>query len=499
MSRVLVTGATGYVGGRLVPRLAEAGYTVAAGSRSLAKLRSRTWANDERIELVQFDALKVDSLRRACQGCEVIFYLVHSMEPGNKHFAKTDRLAAANLAQVASETGVKRIIYLGGLGNDDKHLSEHLRSRSEVGCILKAGSVPVTVLQAGMIIGSGSASFEILRYLVERLPIMVTPKWVGTPSQPISIRNVLEYLIGCLRNDATTGKTFDIGGPRVLTYRALMELYAEESGLGKRLIIPVPVFTPRLSSYWIHFVTPVPASLARPLAEGLRNPVVCKENTITELIPQQLLDCREAIRLSIEKTEQQLIETRWSDAGMMPVESVVPGDPDWAGGTVYTDHREVIVKDSVEQIWQRINGLGGKVGWYYGNWLWRLRGAIDRVLGGVGLVRGRRDANFLRVGDVLDFWRIVEVEPMKRVLLFAEMKLPGKAWLEFRISETGEGLRKVEQIARFVPRGLFGLLYWFAVSPLHEYVFNGMLMSLATQVRHKKKGKRGLTAVTVHR
>ncbi len=486
-SRVLVTGATGYVGGRLVPRLAEDGYTVVAGGRSLAKLRGRSWANDDGIELMQFDALNAESLYRACQGCEVVYYLVHSMEPGNKHFAETDRIAAENLARVAAETGVKRIIYLGGLGDNDKDLSEHLRSRSEVGRILSAGAVPVTILRAGMIIGSGSASFEILRYLVERLPVMITPKWVATLSQPISIRNVLDYLIGSLGNEGTSGRTFDIGGPHVLTYRALMELYAEESGLGKRLIIPVPVFTPRLSSYWIHFVTPVPASLARPLAEGLRNPVVCKEDSITELIPQRLLDCREAIRLSIEKTEQQMIETRWTDAGAMPVESVIPGDPDWAGGTAYTDHREVVVNDSAEQIWQRINRLGGNVGWSYGNWLWRLRGAMDRLLGGVGLVRGRRDPNFLRVGDVLDFWRIVDVEPMKRVLLFAEMKLPGKAWLEFRITETGEGLRKVEQVARFVPRGLFGLLYWFAVSPLHDYIFNGMLLSLAGKDQRKRK------------
>lgn len=479
--RVLVTGATGYVGGRLVPRLAEAGYNVVAAGRSLPKLRARRWANDERVELLQLDVLDVNNLRQACQGCEVIYYLVHSMEPGNRNFAETDRIAAENVVQVAAETGVRRIIYLGGLGDDNVHLSKHLRSRAEVGKILSAGVVPVTVLRAGMIIGSGSASFEILRYLVERLPVMITPKWVVTPSQPISIRNVLEYLIGCLKNEDTSGRTFDIGGPEVLTYRTIMEIYAQEAGLGKRLIIPVPVFTPRLSSYWIHLVTPVPAALARPLAEGLRNPVVCKEDKITQLLPQHLLACREAIRLSIDKTEQQLIETRWTDAGSMPVESVIPGDPDWAGGTVYTDRREVVVDDSADQIWKRINCLGGKVGWYYGNWLWQLRGLMDRLVGGVGLVRGRRDGNVLHVGDALDFWRVVDVQPMKRVLLFAEMKLPGKAWLEFRVTDTADRRRKVEQIARFVPSGLFGLIYWFVVSPLHNYVFNGMLMSLASK------------------
>ena len=477
--RVLVTGATGYVGGRLVPRLIEEGFTVRAAGRSKAKLNGRKWAQAANVELTAFDVMDFAQTREACADCDVVFFLVHSMRKGVADFAKVDRRVAENMRRAAEAAGVKRIIYLGGLGEESDDLSHHLRSRAEVAAILNEGSVPVTTLRAGMIIGSGSASFEILRYLVQRLPIMVTPRWVSTPSQPIAIRDVIEYLVGCLKNDKTAGQTFDIGGPEILEYRELMQIFAEEAGLGRRIIVPVPVFTPRLSSYWIHLVTPVPASIARPLADGLRNPAVCRDNRIRDLIPQPLLTSREAIKRSIKKTEHQMIETHWTDAGAMPVESTIPGDPNWAGGTAYTDARSIKVASPPADIWQRIIRLGGTSGWYFGNWLWTLRGTMDRLVGGVGLTRGRRNADSIGIGDALDFWRVLDVQQNGRLLLYAEMKLPGKAWLEFRLIEEESGGTTVKQTAFFVPYGILGLLYWRLVAPLHDYVFDGMLRSIA--------------------
>ena len=319
---VLVTGATGYVGGRLVPRLLAAGYRVRALGRSVNKLRHRPWGNHPRIELAQGDVMDAESLRQAAQGCWAAFYLVHSMTAAAHDFAAADRQAASNMVQAAAEAGLDRIIYLGGLGGaDDPNLSEHLRSRFEVARILQSGPVPTTCLRAAMILGSGGAAFEILRYLVDRLPVMLTPRWVHTPVQPIAITNVLTYLIGCLSHDETRGQTFDIGGPEVVTYRQLMDIYAQEAHLARRLVIPLPVLTPRLSSYWIHLVTPVPASLAQPLAAGLANPVVCLDNRIREIIPQELLDCRTTIRLALQRIEQQRVETCWSDAGQL----IAPG------------------------------------------------------------------------------------------------------------------------------------------------------------------------------
>lgn len=480
IKKILVTGATGYIGGRLVPLLLENGYSVRAAGRSLDKLRTRPWANHPRIELVHADVLDLNSLEEACHGCDAAFYLVHSMNQQSTDFADTDRKAAENMRDAAASAKLERIIYLGGLGVHDDSLSKHLRSRHEVAEILSEGEVPATILRAGMIIGSGSASFEILRYLVERLPVMITPRWVQTPSQPIGVRNVLYYLLKSLEIDAMKGKSFDIGGPEVISYDCLMRLYAEEAGLGKRLVIPVPVFTPRLSSYWIHFVTPVPSFIARPLAEGLKNPVVCQEDEITRLIPQKLLSCREAVRYAIDRTQQELTDTHWTDAGLVPVEWANPGDAAWSGGTCYTDHRVIVVNEPASEVWSRITRLGGTFGWYHGNWLWHLRGLMDKMVGGVGLSRGRRSATNLSVGDALDFWRVLYLIPGKHLTLYAEMKLPGVATLEFKLTQQSENVTQLEQVARFKPRGLTGLLYWFMVSPLHEYVFNGMLLSLAS-------------------
>ena len=477
---VAVIGATGYIGARLVPKLAEAGWHVRAIGRNPEKLNGRSWSKVSGVETVCADVFDAASLQKAVQGCSAVFYLVHSMNPQTGDFAQADRTAASNMTIAAEKAGIKRIVYLAGLGDEIAGLSHHLQSRREVEDILNSGSVPVTVFRAAMIIGSGSASFEILRYLVERLPVMITPRWVSTQCQPIAVRNVLHYLVACLNVSETTGETFDIGTEEIVTYADLMRIYAEEAGLAKRWIIPVPVLTPKLSSYWIHLVTPLPAALAQPLAEGLRNPVLCRETKIRDFIPQKLLSCREAICFSLEKMRLQQVETSWMDAGeVAPVEWSTGEDPSWAGGTVFKDDCKMIVKGSAEQLWPAVIGIGGKTGWYYADWLWQLRGAFDRLIGGPGLGRGRRNPHLVQPGDALDFWRVLTVEENQRLKLVAEMILPGEAVLEVRLIESSEGTTEVHQCARFKPHGLSGLLYWYAVLPFHNLIFAGMMKGIA--------------------
>jgi uncharacterized protein YbjT (DUF2867 family) len=480
IQRILVTGATGYIGGRLVPRLLDKGYQVRAAARSVKKLQSRPWGRHPNLECVPMDVFKPESIQTAMQGCDVAYYLVHSMVPGQKNFEEADRKAAQNFTCAAELTGIKRIIHLSGLGEDTETLSKHLASRAEVAKIFRQCSIPSTIFRAAMIIGSGSASFEIMRYLVERLPVMLAPRWVNTPTQPISIRNVMTYLIECLEKPETFNQTFDIGGHDIVTYQKLMEICAEEEELPKRLIVSVPVFTPKLSSYWIHLVTPVGKALAQPLAEGLRNKTVCQEDSIQRIIPQELISCREAIRRALDLQKHHVVETRWTDAGELPpLETIYPGDPGWAGGTVLVDRRVLVVSANPADIWARIAGIGGDNGWYYGNFLWKLRGLMDAWIGGVGLRRGRRDPYQLQVGDALDFWRVLDVEIEQRLFLKAEMKLPGEAYLEFVLKTPKGGQVEIIQTATYVPKGLPGILYWYAVLPFHHFVFNGMLMGLA--------------------
>ena len=477
---IFVAGATGYIGARLVPRLLDAGYRVRALARAPEKLSNRPWAQHPNLDIVKGDVLDGASLKQALCQCSAAYYLVHSMTPGVSDFAATDRQAAQNMVEASAAEQLEQIIYLGGLGDEQGQLSHHLQSRTEVGSILRQGSVPVTTLRAAMIIGSGSASFEILRYLVDRLPVMITPRWVDTPCQPIGVRNVLHYLIGCIQEAETIGKTFDIGQAEVTNYRQLMEIYAEEAGLPCRWIIPVPVLTPRLSSYWIHLVTPVPASIARPLAEGLSNPVICHENRIVDLLPQELFDARKAIRLALDRLRQQQVETSWIDSGEVhPAEWSVPGDPSWAGGSFYDDSRRVVIDARAEEVWPAVRSIGGDVGYYYANWLWGIRGFLDRLSGGVGLCRGRRSSTELYPGDAIDFWRVISVQKDDYLLLSAEMKLPGEAVLSFQLKQTEAGSTELQQVARFLPRGLFGILYWYVVLPFHFYVFHGMLRGVA--------------------
>jgi uncharacterized protein YbjT (DUF2867 family) len=481
---VLVTGATGYVGGRLVPLLLKSGYRVRVMGRSLAKLGCRPWAAHPNTELVQADMMDPASTEKAASGCGAAFYLVHSMNARGRDFAEADRKASGNMVRAAAAAGLDRIIYLGGLGGDDPEASEHLRSRAEVAKILRSGPVPATFLRAAVILGSGSVSFEMMRYLVDRLPVMITPRWVHTPCQPIAVTNVLHYLKGCLENEETAGRTFDIGGPDIVTYGRLMRIYAEEAALPKRLIIPVPGLTPRLSSYWVHLVTPVPSSIATPLIKGLKNPVICRENSIRRIVPQKLISCREAIRLALQKIQQQAVETCWSDAGGLKVpEWINCGDTPYSGGTVFECGYRVILKAAPDDVWRPIQRIGGGTGWYYADLLWALRGAADRLMGGIGHSRGRRNPRAIYVGDALDFWRVLQVDAPRRLQLLAEIRLPGEAILDFQVHPLPDGKTELQQLARFLPRGLFGLLYWYALYPVHQWIYRGMLRRIAEKAK----------------
>jgi uncharacterized protein YbjT (DUF2867 family) len=469
---ILVTGASGYIGGRLVPRLLEQGFRVRCLARDPRKLSSRPWAECQGVEIVSGDLAEKDRLRGHLAGCAAAYFLVHSMIAKGSAYLEQDRLLAHNFAQAAAATGVERIIYLGGLGEMGDDLSKHLASRREVESVLASGGVPVTVLRAAMVIGSGSASFEILRYLVERLPIMVTPRWVSTECEPIAIENVLHYLVACLTTPETIGRTLDIGGGEVMTYRQIMQLAAEVLRVRRRIIIPVPVLTPRLSSLWIHLVTPLAKDIARPLAEGLRNRVVCRDDQAARLMPQRLLGVRESMQRAIAAIERNEVTTSWHDAGP------IPGDPDWAGGRVFVDQRSCSVRVDASATFATVARLGGETGYYAADWLWQIRGWMDRLVGGPGLRRGRRDPDHLAFGDALDFWRVTRVDPGRRLDLRAEMKLPGEALLRFEVKPADGGVGDrctLVQTARFKPRGLLGLAYWFAVWPLHGPVFHSMM------------------------
>jgi len=474
---VFLTGPTGYIGGRLAPRLLERGARLRCLTRSGQKLRSRPWAGDPRVEIVEADASDEQALTQAMRGCDAAYYLIHSMMAAGPEYREHDRRLAETFSRAAAGAIVKRIVYLGGLGETGEGLSEHLRSRREVERALRAGGTPVTTLRAAMIIGSGSASFEILRYLVERLPIMITPRWVSTECQPIAVRDVLGCLSAVLDNNDTSCQTLDIGGADVLTYRQIMRVMAEERGLRRRFVIPVPVLTPRLSSLWIHLVTPLSARIARPLAEGLKNRVVCETNAAPALLGRKPLTVREAIARALGKVRDSDIETVWSDAGVMP------GDPDWSGGTTFTDERTLDIDAAPERVFDAACRIGGGHGYYAADWLWRLRGMMDRLAGGPGLRRGRRDPGEVRYGESLDFWRVTAVEQGRLLELRAEMKLPGIATLSFLVEPINGERSRLTQTARFKPMGLLGIAYWYTVLPLHGMVFRGMLRGISRAAR----------------
>ncbi|GIL30937.1 NAD(P)-dependent oxidoreductase [Actinocatenispora comari] len=471
-------GASGYIGGRLVPDLLEAGHQVRVVARNPAKLGDRPWHDD--VEIVRGDVLDADSTEQAVDGQQVAYYLVHSLHSND--FAARDRQAAGNLSSAAESAGLRRIVYLGGLHPDTDELSPHLASRKEVGDIFLDGPTDAVVLQAAVILGSGSASFEMLRHLTERLPAMVTPQWVHNRIQPIAIRDVLRYLVAAASFPAGQNRTFDIGGPDVLTYVEMMRRYAVVAGLPRRIVLPVPVLTPWLSAQWVNLVTPVPGSIAVPLIASLVHEVICQEDDICELVPdppQGRLHFEQAVELALTRIGQYRVTTRWSDAGW-PHDPSQPSaaDPDWAGGTVYEDLRERHSTASPEQVWQVVEGIGGEHGWYSFPLAWVVRGWADRVSGGVGLRRGRRDPYRLHTGEALDWWRVEDIERGSRLLLRAEMRLPGRAWLELSVSPGVHGGTCYRQRAVFRPHGFAGHAYWKLIAPFHDVVFGGMAANI---------------------
>lgn len=481
---VAVTGVTGYVGGRLVPELLAAGYKVRAIARKPDRLRDRPWRSE--VEVAKADVSDLDEIRAALVGADVAYYLIHSLGTGHT-FEARDRQAALNFGQAAREAGVQRIVYLGGMYPKDEELSPHLRSRKEVGDILLACGVPTTVLQAAVILGSGSASFEMMRYLTERLPAMIAPKWINNRIQPILIVDVLRYLVRSAEMPPEVNRAFDIGGPDVLTYREMMQRYARVAKLPKRVIVSVPVLTPWLSSHWVSVVTPVPAGIAKPLVLSLVHEVFCSEHDIARYVPdppQGLIGFEEAVQMALRKINEAEVETRWSSASLRGAPSdPLPSDPDWAGGSLYVDDREQVVHAPAHAVWQVLTRIGGETGWHSWSLAWQVRGLLDRLFGGPGLRRGRRDAKRLVLDDAVDFWRVEEVTPHELLRLRAEMRLPGLAWLELSLrgdgaEEDGRPRTILRQRALFHPHGLAGQAYWWAVVPFHGVVFGQMLTNM---------------------
>ncbi len=478
--KILLTGATGYVGGRLLPLLEQSGHAIRCMSRRPESLQEIV---GEKTRCVFGDALDPESLNKALEGIHTAYYLVHSMG-ADVDFEETDRIAAENFAAACSAQQVQRIIYLGGLGNPDHKLSKHLRSRQEIGNILRTSSAAVIEFRASIIIGSGSLSFEMIRALVEQLPVMICPKWVQVMAQPIAVEDVLTYLMEARQLPIRKTVVFEIGGPDQLSYGQLMQLYARLRGL-RRWMIPVPLLTPYLSSLWLGLVTPLYARVGRKLIESLRNSTLISNNVVDRYFSVVPLSTELAIARALVCEDQEYARTRWSDAissgGRMK---------SWGGvrfGSRLVDSRTQTVAADQAAAFKPIRRIGGKTGWYYGSWLWRIRGFLDLLVGGVGVRRGRRDDDQLRPGDALDFWRVEEIQDGRLLRLRAEMKVPGRAWLEFEVNDN-DGISTVRQTAIFDPVGVFGLAYWYALYPIHQFVFAGMLRNICAAVERKSGG-----------
>lgn len=498
---VLVIGASGYVGGRLVPELLSAGHRVRCAARTPSKLDGLPWR--DQIEAVPGDVLDRASLEAAMVGVEAVYHLVHAMGDADD-FADAEQRGAANVRDAAASAGtVRRIVYLGGLGPDRgdpgfEDLSEHLRSRHRVGRTLAEGPVPVTELRAAVIIGSGSASFEMLRSIAEVLPAMVVPRWVyRTQVQPVAIRDVLHWLVAVLDEPSAGGRVLDVGGPEVLTYRDLMQAYARVAGLRPRLIVPVPVLSPGLSSHWLNLVTPLPIGLARPLVDSLTTDVVVRpEHDVADVVAHEPMPVDEAIARALTRVRDLDVLTSWSGSTWtgtprpsQPAEPF-PSDPNWSGGTLLRDEQEVEADASPEALYATVAGIGGDRGWYAFDWLWRIRGVADKLIGGVGMRRGRRHPDDLRVGDALDFWRVELAEAPAEVRLRAEMKLPGTAWLDWQIDPLPDGRARLRQLALFAPRGVLGRAYWYALAPFHFFIFGRLAERLAAAAADRDADRR---------
>jgi uncharacterized protein YbjT (DUF2867 family) len=468
---VVLTGATGYVGGRLLRRLERRGEFVRCVARRPAELSSAVGPSTE---VVRGDVFEPESLDAALRGCDSAYYLIHSMG-ADADFERVDRLAATNFAEAAVRAGVRRIVYLGGLGEPGPELSKHLRSRQDTGQVLREIHPQVIEFRASIVIGSGSLSFEMIRALVERLPIMICPRWVRVQAQPIAVEDLLEYLLAALDLPEGPSQIFEIGGPEPASYGEIMKEYARQRGL-RRWMIPVPLLTPYLSGLWLGLVTPLYARVGRKLIDSLRNPTLVSSPLATQTFSIRCRSLSEAIARALVHEDADIAETRWSDALSSSGET-----RSWGGvrfGSRLVDSRTARVDVGVERAFEPIRRIGGQTGWYFGNWLWSLRGFLDLLVGGVGVRRGRRHPDEIRVGDAVDFWRVEQYEPPHRLRLAAEMKLPGRAWLEFEVQRDGFG-SVIRQTAIFDPVGIAGRLYWYGIYPLHWLVFRGMLRNIA--------------------
>jgi uncharacterized protein YbjT (DUF2867 family) len=478
--KILLTGSTGYIGRRLLPVLVEDGHHVLCLVRDKRRFDFEDFseAHLKNIEVIEGDLTDASTLENLPLDIDAAYYLVHSMGNNLNSFQSQEAVQATNFIGYCNKTTAQQIIYLGGIANDVK-LSKHLSSRKDVEEILKSATTPLTVLRAAIIIGSGSASFEIIRDLVEKLPVMVAPKWLKTKCQPIGIRNIIEYLRGVLLKPVVYNQTFDVGGKDVLSYHDMLMTYARIRKL-KRLIIPVPILSPKLSSHWLYFVTSTSLPLARTLVSSLRNEVVCKDNRIQQLLPIHLLSYEEALQMAFERIQQRNVVSSWKDAVNNPsINTHFLNYVEVPYFGCYLDKRVVPYTDPNEVIIKRLWGIGGEKGWFFGNWMWRLRGVADKMVGGVGLGRGRRSEDDLKPGDALDFWRVLVADKEQgRLLLYAEMKLPGEAWLEFKL-KVHAGKKVLIQTATFRPLGIWGRLYWYAVLPFHGLIFPKMAKGIA--------------------
>lgn len=476
---ILLTGATGYVGGRLAPKLLEAGWRVRCFVRDPSRLQGRAWLRQ--VEVVQGDASQPGDLASAMRGAHAAYYLIHGIQ-GGKVNAERDLHIARTFAQAAEEADVGRIIYLGELVDPTANLSPYLRARHETGHLLRHGKAPVTEFRAGMIIGSGSALFEMIRYLTEREPILICPAWFFSQAQPIAIRDVLSYLVAALNEPASAGRVIEIGGPTRLTYADMLLGYAKERNL-RRWLIRTPFYAPKLSAYWVHMVTPIHWRVVAPLIEGLRANRIVRDDAARKLFPHiQPLDFQTAVHLALGRIQRDSVETSWSDALVTTMGDFEPYKFTVAEG-MFIERRQAVVEAPPETVFRAYTGIGGGRGWLYMDWAWALRGWLDKAIGGVGLRRGRRHPDDIHAGEALDFWRVEAVEKNRLMRLRAEMKLPGKAWLQFESAPAGGGKTLFTVTAYFAPYGLFGFLYWYAMWPFHKPLFDGLTRRIASRAR----------------